>query len=115
MKRLLFIFLIAVSCQLDAHRKAFTFWINPVADTALPTLNLDIPRSVTYPVQAGTYRIVTDQGPTNKYVKFVFDGAIRQNWTDCTCLYMKNNEAGYDKLGCIDTKKVMQNNFHINL
>lgn len=107
--------LIVLSSQLDAHRKRFTVSINPVVNSNVPELNLDIPRTTTFPITQGTYRLVTNAGKTNKYVTFPVDGAIRQNWTNYTCFYTKNNEDSYDKLGCVDTTKILDKDFHINL
>lgn len=115
MKKLLYIALFFVSFQLDANRKQFTIFVSPVVNKDAQELNVDIPRSKTFVIPEGTYRLTTNAGPTNKYVTFPVDGAIRQDWTYITCFYIKNNENKYDKLGCLDTTRIMNNNLSINL
>jgi len=107
MKKLLLIVALFGSCSLNAMRTKFKLWTANTHDASIPYLNLDIEQFKMHKVDAGTYRLVTDAGVTNKYVKFPVDGAIQQNWSDYTCLYIKNNENRLDKIGCMDTKKIM--------
>ena len=90
-----------------AMRTTFKIWSSPVVDDSIPFLNLDVEQLRFHHVSAGTYRLRTDEGATNKYVKFPVDGAVFQQWKNITCLYIKNNENSLDKLGCLDTLKVM--------
>ena len=107
MKRILLIVALSASFNVHAMRKTFKIWTSHIHDNSIPSLNLDVERFKVHQVPAGTYRLITNAGVTNKYVKFPVDGAVQQTWFNFTCLYIKNNENKLDKIGCFDTEKVM--------
>lgn len=111
MKKLLFLALAFVSFDVQAHKPGFFLWTSPVVDKSAPDLNVDLPINVSQPFSAGVYRLVTNDGPTNKYVQLAHDGCLRKNWGDFTCFYLKNYDATYDKVGCVDTKKLSQDTY----
>lgn len=111
MKKLLFLALALCSFNTYAHKPGFFLWTSPVVDRNAPDLNVDIPRDVSQPFTAGVYRVVTNDGPTNKYVQLAHDGCLRRNWGDFTCFYLKNYDNTYDKVGCVDTKKLSENTY----
>ena len=115
MKKLLLFALLSCTFIADAHRPAFKVWSTPIHDIFIPDLNIDINKSMTVEVPQGTYRIVTNSGPTTKYIKFVFDGAIRRDWASFTCFFLKNTEEGYDKILCMDVSKIHNHDFDLNL
>ena len=115
MKKLLFLTLALCSLSLQATRSQFTVWTSPVVNKDIQELNLDVPRNTNHVVPAGVYRLATNDGPTNKYVKFPVDGLLRQHWADYTCFYVKNNENSYDKIACVDTKQTMHKNLVLNI
>lgn len=111
MKKILFLALALCSFNVQAHKPGFFLWTSPVVDKNAPDLNVDVPLHVSQPFTAGVYRVVTNDGPTNKYVQLAFDGCLRKNWGTFTCFYLKNYDDSLEKAGCVDTKKLSENSY----
>ena len=91
-----------VSFSLVAHKEPVEFWISPIVDPEIKELNVDIEQFSSFDVPRGTYRLVTNDGKSNKYVKLVFDSQIRQLCKQWTCFYAKDVSGDLMRIACID-------------
>lgn len=106
MKKLVLLFTLLCSFSVQAHKPAIVLWTSQVIDESLPKLSFDLTeRFKMHHIPQGTYRIVANGVPTNKYIKFVFKGAMNMPCADYTCLYLANTEGKYDKISCFDLRK----------
>lgn len=102
MRKLLSLILISCSFMLQSHQLPVKFWISPIVDPDIKELNVDIEQFAVYDVPCGTYRLTTNNGKSNKYVKLVFDSQIRQVCKDWTCFYASDGQGGFMRIACID-------------
>ena len=104
MRKLLILLLLSCSFVIESHQLPVKFWISQIVDPEIKELNVDIEQFTTFDVPAGTYRLVTNNGKSNKYVKLVLDGYISQLAKDWTCFHAKDGVGGSMRIACIDTK-----------
>ncbi len=88
--------------MLQSHQLPIDFWISNNVEPEAKELNVDIEQFGVLDVPYGTYRLVTNNGKSNKYVKLVFNSQIRQVCKDWTCFYAADGQGGFMRIACID-------------
>lgn len=91
-------------------RTQFEVWTSSKEDKNIPELNLDVEPMKRHHVEQGVYRLVNNAGKSNKYIRLPLHGAVIKVM-DTTCLFIRNTEQGFDKLGCIDTNQLLKKDF----
>jgi len=88
--------------MLQSHQLPIKFWISTNVDPEAKELNVDIEQFSVLDVPCGTYRLVTNDGKSSKYVKLVFNSQIRQVCKGWTCFYAADTQGGFMRIACID-------------
>jgi hypothetical protein len=103
MRKLLILALLA-SFNLNCHQMPVKFWLSNeiITDNLIPELNVDIDQFSVHDIPCGTYRLSTNNGLSNKYVKMVIDGKISRISKDFVCFYISDGDGGFMRIACID-------------
>lgn len=103
--RKLLILLLFSFFSLHSHESSVKFWVSlndVITDNTIPTLNIDIDQFSVHDVPCGTYRLSTNNGLSNKYVKMVIDGRISRLTKDYVCFHSSDGQGGFMRIACID-------------